>query len=655
MPAPLQETDQGKLRLVDKDGVTSLEAPTAEIGFLSTGNNKNHVLLSIDEDNLPMTLQNVGMTPQGAMKFISTEDVPLNIKNPSVDNITTLQYSGTVDSVITLPAPPGEILLLTMDSAGQISSLGAPKPANVAARNETNSFTQVCTFAGGLNVESGGVTLSLAHAASAPYTLGLPSAPPAANDSLLLMDSSGQQKASAVVATDLARLSQANAFQGYVTASAGAFSSYLNVPAHATGNAGKIILDDTHALYVQDNAGVKTLHVDSGTNEVALTSHGVDRLSTTTTGVLVSGQLTTEMLTCSKASGTGLSVAADASVAGSLQVLTGATLYHSGSQKFTTDTSGTTTTGTANINGGTGFAVIEMGGDSGAFIDMKAPAGDDHDVRLRTYGDGQFAISGYGGSGTSAGTMANFHYTGAVELFHDNSKKLETTASGVSVTGTAGMNTLQLKDNTTNSITLSAPAIAASSYDITLPSQQGAAQSVLENNGAGGLMWKLTATIMPVGAIIPYAGSSAPTGFFLCNGDQVSRSTYSVLYAVIGISYGDGDGSTTYHLPDMRGRFLRGVDGSAGRDPDKDNRSPSQAGGNGGNNIGSVQGYEVQGHTHTYLDMNPNSKVEVDNPDTFGGTEFPYDTETNATRTTNSTGGNETRPVNIYVNYIIRH
>jgi microcystin-dependent protein len=158
-----------------------------------------------------------------------------------------------------------------------------------------------------------------------------------------------------------------------------------------------------------------------------------------------------------------------------------------------------------------------------------------------------------------------------------------------------------------------------------------------------------------VGAIIPYAGGSAPMGFFMCNGDQVSRSTYSVLYAVIGTNYGDGDGSTTYHLPDMRGRFLRGVDGSAGRDPDKDNRTPSQAGGNGGNNIGSVQGHEVQGHTHTYLDMNPNSKVEVDNPDTFGGTEFPYDTETNATRTTNSTGGNETRPVNIYVNYIIRH
>jgi hypothetical protein len=102
-----------------------------------------------------------------------------------------------------------------------------------------------------------------------------------------------------------------------------------------------------------------------------------------------------------------------------------------------------------------------MGGDDGAFIDMKAPHGDDHDVRLRTYGDGQFAISGFGGSGTSAGTMANFHYTGAVELFYNNSKKLETTASGVSVTGTLAVTGDTSVDSTTQATSSTAAALTS--------------------------------------------------------------------------------------------------------------------------------------------------------------------------------------------------
>lgn len=54
----------------------------------------------------------------------------------------------------------------------------------------------------------------------------------------------------------------------------------------------------------------------------------------------------------------------------------------------------------------------------------------------------------------------------------------------------------------------------------------------------------------PVGAIIPYGGSTAPTGWLICNGAAVSRTTYSDLFAVIGTKYGAGDGSTTFNLPD---------------------------------------------------------------------------------------------------------
>ena len=55
--------------------------------------------------------------------------------------------------------------------------------------------------------------------------------------------------------------------------------------------------------------------------------------------------------------------------------------------------------------------------------------------------------------------------------------------------------------------------------------------------------------IIPKGTILPYGGSAAPTGFLLCNGAAVSRTTYADLFAVIGTTYGSGDGSTTFNLP----------------------------------------------------------------------------------------------------------
>lgn len=58
----------------------------------------------------------------------------------------------------------------------------------------------------------------------------------------------------------------------------------------------------------------------------------------------------------------------------------------------------------------------------------------------------------------------------------------------------------------------------------------------------------------PVGSVVPFTGTLAPDGWLLCNGQAVSRTTYDDLFGVIGTSYGAGDGSTTFNLPDMRGR-----------------------------------------------------------------------------------------------------
>lgn len=65
-------------------------------------------------------------------------------------------------------------------------------------------------------------------------------------------------------------------------------------------------------------------------------------------------------------------------------------------------------------------------------------------------------------------------------------------------------------------------------------------------------------TAVPTGGIIAYGFTTAPTGFLLCDGSLVSRSTFSALFAIIGTAYGAGDGSTTFGLPDLRQRFPLG-------------------------------------------------------------------------------------------------
>ena len=66
------------------------------------------------------------------------------------------------------------------------------------------------------------------------------------------------------------------------------------------------------------------------------------------------------------------------------------------------------------------------------------------------------------------------------------------------------------------------------------------------------------------GAIMAYAGASAPSGWLLCNGAAINRTTYATLFSIIGETYGVGNGNTTFNLPDLRGRFPLGLDNMGG-------------------------------------------------------------------------------------------
>lgn len=171
---------------------------------------------------------------------------------------------------------------------------------------------------------------------------------------------------------------------------------------------------------------------------------------------------------------------------------------------------------------------------------------------------------------------------------------------------------------------------------------------------------------VPVGAVLPFGGTSAPSGFLLCNGSAVSRSTYSSLFSVIGTAHGEGDGSTTFNIPDYRGRFLRGVDGSEGNDPDAASRTAMNTGGNTGDSVGSIQGDATKknglsltdpGHTHPtdasfYRGVGGAANFTDSGVLGIGGS--AHNTNSNTTGISLGGGDNETRPVNASVNYIIK-
>jgi microcystin-dependent protein len=136
----------------------------------------------------------------------------------------------------------------------------------------------------------------------------------------------------------------------------------------------------------------------------------------------------------------------------------------------------------------------------------------------------------------------------------------------------------------------------------------------------------------PIGAILAWPSATVPTGYLECNGQTVSRTVYSLLFAIIGTTYGAGDGSTTFKVPDLRGEFIRGWDHGRGVDA-------SRA-------IGTAQADELRSHRHaiTLQDSGAWSTIP-EHSDGKGGVSTGY---------TEYTGGSETRPRNIALMYIIK-
>lgn len=149
----------------------------------------------------------------------------------------------------------------------------------------------------------------------------------------------------------------------------------------------------------------------------------------------------------------------------------------------------------------------------------------------------------------------------------------------------------------------------------------------------------------PVGGIISHGSTQVPDGWLPCDGSAVSRTTYSSLFAAIGVSWGAGDSVTTFNVPDLRGEFLRGLDAGRGVDA--------------GRAFASAQGSANLTHTHNIAIDGGTDDIIVD----VYGTDDPGKNgrgfnsgavTTNVGVLTTSSGGTEARPRNIAVPYIIK-
>ena len=140
----------------------------------------------------------------------------------------------------------------------------------------------------------------------------------------------------------------------------------------------------------------------------------------------------------------------------------------------------------------------------------------------------------------------------------------------------------------------------------TLTIRQSAGTGVVIPQGASLVVCTSTTCVeatgsiqIPPGSLMPYAGATAPSGWLLCAGQEVSRTTYANLFVVLGTVHGSGNGTTTFNLPDLRGRSIFGKDDMGGSAA---NRITNAVSGITGTTLGAAGGDQrigTHGHTAT--------------------------------------------------------
>ena len=220
-----------------------------------------------------------------------------------------------------------------------------------------------------------------------------------------------------------------------------------------------------------------------------------------------------------------------------------------------------------------------------------------------------------------------------VQAYHANLAALAALASVANLSALAGL-TLAA-----NKVPYATGAGALALADLT-----AFALTLLDDSDAATALATLGAEKSLPGRVIAWPTETPPGGYLECNGASLSRETYAALFAVISDDYGAAD-SSHFTLPDYRGRFHRGWAHGQTTDPDRASRT-DRGDTVTGDHVGTKQAGEFKAHTHsiTEADASPAGAYTVGG---WAGSQ--------TSRNTNSTGGNETRPININVMYCIKY
>ena len=236
-----------------------------------------------------------------------------------------------------------------------------------------------------------------------------------------------------------------------------------------------------------------------------------------------------------------------------------------------------------------------------------------------------------------------------VSITTGGTERAQFDSNGLSVLGQKAVR--YYDSDSSHYVELKAASTVSANVSLTLPTSDGDANQLLQTDGSGNLSWTSSGSgvLVPTGSVFCMATSTVPSGYLECNGNAVSRTTYSDLFSAIGTTWGAGNGSSTFNLPDLRGEFVRGWDNTRGVDD--------------GRSFASSQSEMIGPHNHDITDPGHTHQVET-NRSTLGGGgdrnpgQDACGNEASGSATTgitiNNNSGTENRPRNIAMMYVIK-
>ncbi len=214
----------------------------------------------------------------------------------------------------------------------------------------------------------------------------------------------------------------------------------------------------------------------------------------------------------------------------------------------------------------------------------------------------------------------------------------------------------KIANNAVGADQIAANSVSASEINVT---GNGTSGQYLSADGDGSFTFATLPTAFVSGMLMPYAGASAPSGWLLCYGQAISRSTYADLFTALGTTYGVGDGSSTFNLPDLRGRVVAGQDDMGGSSANR--LTDAVTGGLNGDTLGDTGGTEshtlttaqLPAHSHGTVVTGVTPSFKTNTGDGGASVVQSISVSSGATSTGSDSAHNNVQPT-IILNYIIK-